>query len=166
MSQTTDRLNLPLLATAQAQKEMTHNEALALVDILLQPVVISAALSAPPASPVAGQCWIVGVGAGGSWTGRDGAIAAWTAGGWRFVSPIEGMQVWSQPDGVVLRRLGSTWTVGALTAKSLSVDGNQVVGARGAAIAAPTGGGVVDVQCRAAVSALLSMVRTHGLIAP
>jgi len=166
MSQTTDRLNLPLLATAQAQKEVTHNEALALVDILLQPVVISAALSVPPAAPAAGQCWIVGASASGSWAGRDGAIAAWTAGGWRFVPPMEGMQVWSLAEGLILRRLGSVWAAGALTAKTLSVDGNQVVGARAAAIASPTGGSVVDVQCRAAISSMLAMLRTHGMIAP
>jgi len=33
----TPRLALPLLAVAQAQKEVTHNEALALLDLLVQP---------------------------------------------------------------------------------------------------------------------------------
>ncbi|WP_312846581.1 hypothetical protein [Sphingopyxis sp. PET50] len=35
----TARLALPLLAMAQAQKEVTHNEALTLLDLLVQPVV-------------------------------------------------------------------------------------------------------------------------------
>lgn len=41
----------------------------------------------------------------------------------------------------------------------------QVVGAQGAAVADPTGGSVIDVECRAQLAALLSRVRTHGLIA-
>ena len=36
---TTSRLGLPTLAAAQAQKEMTHNEALTLLDVAVQPVV-------------------------------------------------------------------------------------------------------------------------------
>lgn len=32
-------------------------------------------------------------------------------------------------------------------------------------VADPTGGGVVDAECRAAVASLLAKLRTHGLIA-
>ncbi len=35
--ETTARLGLPLLATGQAQKETTHNEALALIDLAPHP---------------------------------------------------------------------------------------------------------------------------------
>jgi hypothetical protein len=40
----------------------------------------------------------------------------------------------------------------------------QVVGARAAAIAAPTGGATVDSQARLAVSGILAALRSHGLI--
>ena len=46
--------------------------------------------------------------------------------------------------------------------------GVQVVGARGAAVADPAGGAVIDVQCRAQLAALLATLRAatgHGLIA-
>ena len=94
MGMVSDRLKLPMLAAAQAQKEVTHNEALALADIAVQAVVQSVGPVAVPASPVVGQCWIVGAEPTGAWTGRAGAIAAWTSGGWRFVLPFEGMQAW------------------------------------------------------------------------
>jgi hypothetical protein len=51
---------------------------------------------------------------------------------------------------------------------SYKVAGNQVVGARGAAIANPAGGATVDAEARAALVALLDALRAatgHGLIA-
>jgi hypothetical protein len=54
----------------------------------------------------------------------------------------------------------------ALTATGYKVSGNQVVGARAAAVANATGGTVIDVEARAQLNALLAILRTHGLIAP
>jgi hypothetical protein len=161
---TTERLKLPYLAVAQAQKEITHNEALALLDVAVQPVVQSVAPPAVPASPIAGQCWIVGLAPTGEWAGQPGTLAAWTAGGWRFVAPFEGMTVWSIADGMGARRSGSAWVVGQVTAAKLLVAGQQVVGARRPAVAAPTGGVIVDLQARAAVVAMLETLASHGLI--
>lgn len=148
MSESTARLTLPMLAVAQAQKEMTHNEALALVDIAAQPVVVAAGLTAPPATPAAGQCWIVGVGATGAWAGQAGAIAGWTTGGWRFLTPFEGMSAWSAADSGVARYEGGSWRIAA----------------RGSAIANPSGGTTVDSEVRAAVAAVLAIMRSAGLI--
>ena len=161
----TDRLKLPLLATAQAQKEMTHNEALTLLDAAVQATVIGVAPAAIPTMPVPGQCWIVGVNAAGGWAGHDGALATWTEGGWRFVAPFEGMAVWSLADNTVARRLASLWTLGKITGRTLDIDGQQVVGARRAAIADPTGGTTIDAEARATLTAALWALRGHGLIA-
>jgi hypothetical protein len=49
-------------------------------------------------------------------------------------------------------------------ASSLLIDGQQVVGARAAAIAAPSGGSTVDAEARVAVEAILAAMRQHGLI--
>lgn len=146
---TTDRLALPTLAAAQAQKEMTHNEALLRLDAAVQAVVVAVAPPTVPATPTPGQCWIVGAGAGGAWSGHDGALAAWTGGGWRFVAPFEGMAAWSVADAGVARRIGATWRIGG----------------RSAAIADPSGGTTIDTQARAALAEVLAMVRRHGLIA-
>lgn len=45
------------------------------------------------------------------------------------------------------------------------VAGVKVVGARQAAIASPSGGATVDSQSRAAISAIISAMQAHGLIA-
>jgi Protein of unknown function (DUF2793) len=158
-----DRLKLPLLAAAQAQKEVTHNEALALADIAVQAVVQSVAPANIPSSPASGQCWIVGAAPTSAWAGRAGSIACWTGGGWRFVAPFEGMQAWSIADNVAVRRGASGWVVGATTATSVSVGGQQVVGARVARVFGPTGGTTIDTQARAAIAALIAGLETHGL---
>jgi len=165
MAAYSDRLGLPLLAVAQAQKEMTHNEALALLDIAVQPVVQSVGLASGPATPVIGQCWIVGTSPAGAWTGYPGALAGWTAGGWRFLAPFEGMQVWSVADGCVARHTGGTWTIGQITGSALRIGGNQVVAGRQAHIASPSAGGTIDTEARTVINAMLAALRTHGLIA-
>ena len=60
------------------------------------------------------------------------------------------------------RQLGA-WTASGRA--SLTVGGNQVVGARLAAVADVTGGAVIDTEARAAISAILDRLRQHGLIA-
>ncbi len=160
---TTDRLGLPLLAVAQAQKEVTHNEALTLLDAAVQPVVV-AETSSVPSNPTAGQAWIVGPAADGAWAGRAGAVAAWTQGGWRFVAPFEGMAVWDLALAMPRRRAGSAWLSGQARGTTLTHDGYQVVGPRQPAIAAPSGGSTVDVEARATIAGVLAALRTHGLI--
>ncbi|HWT29493.1 MAG TPA: DUF2793 domain-containing protein, partial [Propylenella sp.] len=60
-------LMLPLLAPEQAQKHVTMNEALGLVDALVQLSVKDRHLTAPPASPTEGDRYIVAPGATGAW---------------------------------------------------------------------------------------------------
>ncbi len=163
MALQSDRLKFPLLAAAQAQKEVTHNEALALADIAVQAVVQAVAPASVPVSPVIGQCWIVGPSPTGAWTGQAGAITAWTSGGWRFVAPFEGMQAWSIADGVMFRRSALAWIGGAMTAMTISVGGQQVVGSRAARVVGPSGGATIDLQARAAIAALIAGLETHGL---
>lgn len=165
MSEQTPRLGFPLLVSGQAQKEVTHNEALIMADALVQPVVQAVAPPAVPSAPEPGQCWVVGVGAGGAWVGRDHAIACWTEGGWRFVASREGMTVWSLADSLPARRDADGWTIGQLDASTLRILGEQVVGTRQPSIAAPTGGSIVDTEVRVAVESILGALRAHGLIA-
>ena len=166
MTETTDRLALALIAPGQSQKEMTHNEALARLDIMVQPVVQAVAPASVPASPAFGQCWIVGVGASGAWAGRDGAIAAWTAGGWRFVTPFEGMTAWSITDSMQVTRRGTDWIIGEVNAQQVRINNVRVITVRQPAIATPVGGAMVDGESRNAISSILGVLRTHGLIAP
>ena len=76
----TPNLQLPFLDANQNQKHVTHNAALSILDVLVNPAVQSNALAAPPCSPGDGQCWIVAAGArepgpartGRWWRGRTG----------------------------------------------------------------------------------------------
>jgi hypothetical protein len=164
MTSTSDRLVLPFIAPGQAQKEMTHNEALALVDMLVQPVVQAIAPAAVPASPALGQCWIVGASANGAWLGHDDALACWTSGGWRFVSAFEGMSVWSVADQMTAVRQGAVWMVGEVNARHIRINNLQTLGARQPAIPSPNGGAIIDGESRSAIGAILGVMRTHGLI--
>lgn len=160
------RLALPYLEPGQAQKETFHNEALAWLDLTVQAAVTAVGIDTPPTSPATGDCWIVGAAPVGAWSGQAGALAGWTAGGWRFVAPTEGMIVWSIADAMSVRHLGGTWATGMLSAHRLSIDGVQVVAARQPAVAAPGGGATIDAEARAAIASVLIALRNHGLIDP
>jgi Protein of unknown function (DUF2793). len=74
---------LPFIALQQAQPEVTHNEALYLLQALLNGV-IDRGQNAPPAA-LDGDAFIVGAAPTGAWAGRANCVAIYTAGGWRFV---------------------------------------------------------------------------------
>ena len=162
----TARFALPLLYSGQAQKELFHNEALTLADALIQPCVEAAGVSVPPADPVPGQCWIVGDSPSGAWSEAAGSLALWTAGGWRFAAPREGMTAWVADEGMAARYTGGGWHIGRLAGTRIEIEGEQVVGPREPAIEDPDGGGVVDSEARAAIESILGALRTHGLIDP
>ncbi len=163
--ETTARLALPLLHAGQAQKELDHNEALALLDIAVQPAVEGIGLDVPPEDPAIGSCWVVGSDPVGAWAGHADALAGWTAGGWRFVAPREGMSAWRAADGLTAR-YEDGWAIGDSRVARLFIGSDQVIGERQAAIANPTGGSSIDAEARAAIGAVLTAMRTHGLIAP
>ena len=108
--------------------------------------------------------WIVAVGAGGAWAGRDNNLAMWTSSGWRFVAPAAGMRVWDEAAGAEWRWMGTAWTDGALHGSGLFVGGEQVVSGRQAAIASPSGGTIIDAEARAALDQVIVALKTHGLI--
>jgi hypothetical protein len=161
----TDRFALPLLSPGQAQKELFHNEALHRIDALLCPIVEGAPSATPPADPTAGSCYLVGTNASGAWQGSDGWIASFTNGGWRFIAPIEAMQLIDRASGQPVARRGTTWETGVIRAREVWIDGERVVAARQPAIPSPAGGATVDAECRSAVAAVLEALRNHGLIA-
>jgi hypothetical protein len=165
MSDTTARLRLPMIRPGQAQKELLHNEALAIIDLLIDAQVASFGLNVPPTTPALGAAWVVGAAPSGAWAGQTGRLAGWTEGGWRFVMPVEGMTVWVSEAAVIGRFSGGAWILGELTGSRVVIDGLRVVGPRQAAVGDPAGGSTVDTQARATLTALLAALRNHGLIA-
>lgn len=100
MSELSARLALPFILPAQAQKHITHNEALERLDILVQLSVQSFDASTPPALRENGQVWALGPAPSGEWVGEADKIAAWINGGWLFVPPRTG---WVATQGSDLR---------------------------------------------------------------
>jgi len=103
MSQTTNRLSLPLIQSAQAHKHVTHNEALAVLDALVQPVAIDADRNTRPEVHSEGDMHIVAAGGSGDRSGEDGSLVVLSNGGWVFLRPGQG------------------WTVRALSLKAPSL---------------------------------------------
>ncbi|PCD01970.1 hypothetical protein COC42_10755 [Sphingomonas spermidinifaciens] len=160
----TDRHALPLLQAGQAQKELTHNEALVMLDLLAMAAATGIA-EVPPAAPSPGDCWIVGPAAGGPWAGAANMLAGWTESGWRFAAPTPGMRVWLTSDDCEAAWRDGAWVVGETRTRRLVIGGEQVAGPRQPAIAAPSGGATVDVEARASLTAILAALTAHGLVA-
>lgn len=111
MSQISARLALPFIQPAQAQKHVTHNEAIELLDLLVQLVVADFDATTPPVSPAEGQAWALGASPTGAWGGEGGKIASWRGGGWIFVVPADGWQAWGLAGGEMRVYSGGTWGV-------------------------------------------------------
>ena len=107
MSETSANLSLPYLQAAQAQKHVTHNAALEILDLTAQLSVQAFGATTPPLSPTEGHVWALGAGASGDWAGHGGELAGWSNGGWVFVTPRPG---WRAAQGIDLRLWdGSAW---------------------------------------------------------
>ena len=101
------KLRIPYIAASQAQKHVTHNEAMTLLDTLVQASVIDKDLTTPPMSPAEGDCYIVAATGTGDWTGWDNLIARFIDGEW----PLFGA-----PDEYAGVRLAGTGSIRKLVA--------------------------------------------------
>lgn len=109
MSNQTPNLSLPFIMPAQAQKHVTHNEAIEVLDMIVQLTLEAAGTTVPPVAPAEGQSWAVGASASGDWAGKDDMIASWRGGGWMFVAPNEGWMAWCKDAGALKVRSGGSW---------------------------------------------------------
>ncbi len=100
MSDVSAVLALPYIQPSQAQKHVTHNEAVRLLDMLVQLAVEARDLDTPPSPPVTGTRYIVGAGASGDWAGQAGAVALREEAGWFFAAPRPGWQAHVIAEGV------------------------------------------------------------------
>lgn len=118
MANTTGRLLLPYIVQSQSQKEVTHNQALNLLDVLLQAVAQDVGLNTPPGSPTVGQCWVVGASPTGAWAGKAGQIAQAVEGGsWYFVAPFKRLRLWNETADEYYVYDGSAWVPDSLLLK-------------------------------------------------
>lgn len=142
----TPNFNMPLLFAAQAQKEITHNEAIVLIDALLTGGVQGVANDPASLAPADGQAWIIGSSPVGTWSECAGQVAVFTPGGWRHVPAAEGMRLYDRAATAIRMYSGTVWS-------------DPV------AVAAPAGGTVTDSEARTAIAAIVAALRESGIIA-
>jgi hypothetical protein len=95
MAEESAKLRVPYIAASQAQKHVTHNEAMTLLDTLVQLSVLDKDLTTPPAEPEEGDTYIVAGSMGGAtgtgaWLGWDARVARYIDGAWRSYLPGQG----------------------------------------------------------------------------
>src|SRR5438876_1936649 len=104
-------LTLPYIIAAQAQKHVTHNEAIRALDALVQLMVLDKDLASPPGSPADGDRYIVASSPTGAWAGQAGKVAAYQDGAWAFFTPREGWLAWVADEDKLYFHDGSAWAV-------------------------------------------------------
>lgn len=124
MANTTNRVKLPYILQSQSQKEVTHNAALDLLDVLLQAAMIDVAVNTPPGAPAAGDCYIVGTSPTGAWASQANTVAYYTT-GWNFLTPFKGLTVYIDTLGVLYSWNGTAWgpTVASVSFQNIPMVG-------------------------------------------
>ncbi len=106
----TPNLILPYILAAQAQKHVTHNEAITALDAVVQLSVKDRDLTNPPASPVDGDRFVVAIGGAGVWAGKDGQIAAFQDNAWSFYVPRTGWLSYVADEAILYIYNGTSWS--------------------------------------------------------
>lgn len=107
----TPNLQIAYLEAAQAQKHVTVNEALRLLDALVQTAAISRTVASQPAAPVDGDLYILPPGkTGGAWGAMaDHALAHWRDGVWVALPAREGWTTYVRDEDQHVVFSGAAW---------------------------------------------------------
>ncbi len=104
----TSHLVMPLVEQNQAQKEVTVNEALIVLDAVVNCGVVDKDLSTPPVTPSNGDVYLVAASATDDWAGHEDEFAFFQD-VWRFVIPNEGLTVWVNDEDKLYSWDGAAW---------------------------------------------------------
>ncbi len=110
MPDTSPALGLPYLQPSQAQKHVTHNEALRILDAITQLTVAEPPRPTPPVTAEEGTRYIVGADATEAWAGQDHALTILTDGAWQFFTPQTGWRADVASTGATYRFDGTVWS--------------------------------------------------------
>lgn len=126
----TIKLGLPELLFNQAGKELTHNQALAMIDQLITARVIDKDLSTAPGSPADGSLYIMAATPAGAWSGRSaGELAFWltTVNAWTYIIPPAGLRLYVADEGIWYQYSGSAWVAESTAWANLTLTGSWAV---------------------------------------
>lgn len=104
-------LALPYIQPSQAQKHVTHNEAIKQLDIIVQMRVAGFGATTPPALPQDGEMHALGATPTGAWAGHGDELAAWLDGTWLFLAPLAGWRAWGQAETELRIWDGAAWVL-------------------------------------------------------
>jgi hypothetical protein len=115
-------LSLPHILPSQAQKHVTHNEALRLLDVMVQLSVLQRSLNVPPVSPVLGDRYIVAASPAptGAWAGHGRDIALWNGTAWEFFEALKGWRAYVGDEAAIVVYDGTNWLIPSGGAGSFS----------------------------------------------
>jgi hypothetical protein len=105
-------LSLPYIQDAQAQKHITHNESIRILDVIVQLSLADRTLKAPPLSPTPplGTRYLIASPATNEWTGYEGYIATWTENStWFFLKPNKGWIAFVENESKLIYFNGTNW---------------------------------------------------------
>ncbi len=94
MTEHTNLLSLPYIMPSQAQKHVTHNEALRMLDAIIHMRVEQVGRASPPTDPAEGERYLIGSAPSGAFAAHAGKIATFQDGTWTFFAPRPGWTLW------------------------------------------------------------------------
>lgn len=109
MNEHSPRLNLPLIQPSQAQKHVTHNEALLALDAIVQLALERGDAQFPPSEPDDGALFALGDDPQNAWAGQAGKLAYWDGDAWRFLFPQNGWRGFDKTLGHSVIYLNDEW---------------------------------------------------------
>ncbi|MEM9128172.1 MAG: DUF2793 domain-containing protein [Pseudomonadota bacterium] len=121
MSDLSAVLSLPYLQPSQAQKHVTHNEALRQLDLVVQLRVTAIDSQTPAPLPQDGEIYALGDTPTGAWAGQARKLAAWLDGSWHFIEPGVGWRAWDLSVSRLMVWDGTEW--GPLPVETQNLDG-------------------------------------------
>lgn len=104
-------LTLPYIQPSQAQKHVTHNAALATLDVLVQLSVVGFDATTPPVDPVEGETHALGNSPTNAWAGQDDSLATWQDGIWVFIAPLTGWRAYGMSEAELRIWDGTAWAL-------------------------------------------------------
>ena len=149
-------LGIPYISSQQSQPDVTHNQAVSLLQIMLAGGAITIGDNTPPGSPEEGDVYVVGESPTGLWAGRANTIAGFFLNQWLFIpgndssgTPItmgpdqEGLQIWSNTDDATFIWTDLGVSPGLLTWQALPTNITQFALLTDTNIVSPQEGDVV-----------------------
>ena len=130
MSETSAVLSLPYIQPSQAQKHVTHNEALRALDVATQLSIEAREIDVPPPGAAVGSRYAVGQVPTGFWAGQPpGTIASREDAAWHFVQPLGGWLAYDRgAEEIVVFDSAAGWqpieNSSALAADTLGLNAN------------------------------------------